>query len=166
MIDNNYPIDPDKIKLAWLQGTVLIIPLHFHIRKIQSNCFKRLCKREFFFERLSKNDLSKLKIFASHGTADQVIPVAWARKTNLSGQTRISVYKEYPIGHGISPQIFMILKLAKNKKRFKFGTFFFFLIQQRLIDFKEILSSSLTKYLSKTSPNISVAKISNNPTVI
>jgi phospholipase/carboxylesterase len=59
-----------------------------------------------------KNDLSKLKIFASHGIADQVIPVDWARKTKpfLDKLGIAAVYKEYPIGHGISPQIFTDFK--------------------------------------------------------
>ena len=59
-----------------------------------------------------KNDLSKLKIFASHGTVDQVIPVEWARKSKPFLE-KIGVnltYKEYPIGHGVSPQNFYDLK--------------------------------------------------------
>jgi phospholipase/carboxylesterase len=55
--------------------------------------------------------ISKLNIFASHGVVDQVIPVTWARKQHPFGRIRIeSIYKEYPIGHGISPQIFADFK--------------------------------------------------------
>ena len=59
-----------------------------------------------------ENDLSKLKIFASHGKVDQVIPVEWARKTEpvLAALGISIVYKEYPIGHGVSPQNFYDLK--------------------------------------------------------
>jgi phospholipase/carboxylesterase len=36
---------------------------------------------EIIAEDYLKNDFTKLKIFASHGTVDQVIPVDWARRT-------------------------------------------------------------------------------------
>jgi phospholipase/carboxylesterase len=58
------------------------------------------------------NDFSTLGIFASHGTVDQIIPIEWARKSdNFLTQTNIThTYKEYPIGHGISPQVFFDFK--------------------------------------------------------
>ena len=53
-----------------------------------------------------------LKIFGSHGTVDQVIPVEWARKSaDLLKPYAISFqYKEYPVGHGVAPQNFYDLK--------------------------------------------------------
>ena len=53
-----------------------------------------------------------LKFFVSHGTVDQVIPVEWARKTKpvLENLGINVIYKEYPIGHGVSPQNFYDLK--------------------------------------------------------
>lgn len=58
------------------------------------------------------NDFSNLKIFSSHGTVDQVVPVDWARKTEpkLKALGIDVLYKEYPIGHGISPQNFYDFK--------------------------------------------------------
>ncbi len=57
-------------------------------------------------------DLSKLRIFASHGTVDQVIPVEWARKSipmiQLLGID--IVFKEYMVGHGVAPQNFFDFK--------------------------------------------------------
>jgi phospholipase/carboxylesterase len=63
-------------------------------------------------ENYQNNDFSNLKVFASHGTVDQVIPVEWARKTDpiLKSLGINSTYKEYPIGHGVSPQNFFDLK--------------------------------------------------------
>jgi phospholipase/carboxylesterase len=56
-------------------------------------------------ENYQNNDFSNLKYF-SHGTVDQVIPVAWAKKTNRFRSIGINqIYKEYPIGHGISPHV-------------------------------------------------------------
>jgi len=59
-----------------------------------------------------KNNFSTLKIFASHGTVDQVIPVDWARKAKpkLDNLGITNTYKEYPIGHGVSPQNFYDFK--------------------------------------------------------
>jgi phospholipase/carboxylesterase len=59
-----------------------------------------------------KNDFSNLTIFCSHGTVDQVVPVDWARKSEpkLKALGIAVTYKEYPIGHGISPQNFYDFK--------------------------------------------------------
>ncbi|MEC4004957.1 alpha/beta fold hydrolase [Flavobacterium sp. SUN052] len=59
-----------------------------------------------------KNDFSNLKIFASHGTVDQVVPVDWARKAApLLKELGIDiVYKEYTVGHGVAPQNFFDFK--------------------------------------------------------
>ena len=64
-----------------------------------------------------KNDLSKLKIFASHGTVDQVIPVDWARKTPaILEKLGVAItYKEYPVGHGVAPQNFFDFKNWLNE---------------------------------------------------
>lgn len=61
---------------------------------------------------LSEKDYSKLDFFISHGTADQVIPVDWARKISpFLKQLNIKhQYKEYPVGHGVSPQNFYDFK--------------------------------------------------------
>jgi len=57
-------------------------------------------------------DFKNLKMFVSHGTQDQVIPVDWARKApeELKKLGIAVTYKEYPIGHGVSPQNFYDLK--------------------------------------------------------
>lgn len=63
---------------------------------------------EMAMENYTQNDFSNLRIFASHGTVDQVIPVDWARKAKPELETLgiDTVYKEYPVGHGVSPQNF------------------------------------------------------------
>jgi phospholipase/carboxylesterase len=60
----------------------------------------------------TENDLSKLSIFASHGTVDQVIPVEWARKSIPMLQVLgiDIVFKEYMVGHGVAPQNFFDFK--------------------------------------------------------
>ena len=70
-------------------------------------------------ENFEQNDFSNLKIFASHGTVDQVIPVEWARKTGpILEKLGIKFeYKEYPVGHGVAPQNFYDFRnwLEENK---------------------------------------------------
>lgn len=65
-----------------------------------------------FLEGFDTHDFSHLSIFHSHGTVDQVIPVEWARKAGpfLDTLHIHHVYKEYPIGHGVSPQNFYDFK--------------------------------------------------------
>ena len=65
-----------------------------------------------------KNNLSNLKCFVSHGSVDQVVPVEWGRKAKpfLENLGVSCEYKEYPIGHGISPQNFNdLLQWLDNK---------------------------------------------------
>ena len=59
-----------------------------------------------------KNNFTNLKIFASHGTVDQVIPVEWARKTPaIVENLGVNItYKEYPVGHAVAPQNFYDFK--------------------------------------------------------
>ncbi len=70
-------------------------------------------------ENYKDNDFSKLNIFASHGTVDQVIPISWARKSpEMLQSLGIKVtYKEYPVGHGVAPQNFYDFKqwLSENE---------------------------------------------------
>lgn len=111
----NYPIDTANINLlGFSQGAVLSYAVALsHPEKIQKVIALSGYISDAIFEKdYLKNDLSKLKIFASHGTVDQVIPIDWARKTKpfLDKLGIASVYKEYPIGHGISPQIFADFK--------------------------------------------------------
>lgn len=111
----NYPIDTANITLlGFSQGAVLSYAVALsHPEKIQKVIALSGYISDAIFEKeYLKNDLSKLKIFASHGTVDQVIPIDWARKTKpfLDKLGIASVYKEYPIGHGISPQIFADFK--------------------------------------------------------
>ncbi len=63
-------------------------------------------------EGYENNDFSNLKIYTSHGTADQVIPISWAQKTKpfLDNLNIPCKYSEFPVGHGVAPQNFYELK--------------------------------------------------------
>jgi len=58
------------------------------------------------------NNFDNLKIYASHGSQDQVIPVEWARKNKpfLDKLQIDNTYSEFPVGHGVNPQNFMEFK--------------------------------------------------------
>jgi phospholipase/carboxylesterase len=95
----NYPIDAKKITLiGFSQGAIL--------------SYGVALSEPILKEGFEQNDFSSLGIFASHGTVDQVIPIEWARKSDAF-LTQVGIahtYKEYPIGHGISPQVFFDFK--------------------------------------------------------
>ena len=110
-----YPIDSNNITLiGFSQGSILsyaaALSYPEKIRKIVA--FSGYLNADMILPGIEKRDFSQLKIFASHGTQDQVIPVEWARKTKpFLDQLGIeNIYREYPIGHGISPQNFFDFK--------------------------------------------------------
>ena len=53
-----------------------------------------------------------LKIYASHGQVDQVIPPEWAQKASpfLDALGIENLYEEFPVGHGVAPQNFSSFK--------------------------------------------------------
>jgi phospholipase/carboxylesterase len=111
----NYPIDAKAVSLlGFSQGAILSYAIALsHPEKINKViALSGYVNEDIIKENYRNNDLSKLKIFASHGVVDQVIPVTWARKTTpfLDALGIDCIYKEYPIGHGISPQIFTDFK--------------------------------------------------------
>jgi len=57
------------------------------------------------YENLDHGDL---KVYSSHGSVDQVIPVDWARLTRPFFE-KLGIpcqYSEFPVGHGVAPQNF------------------------------------------------------------
>jgi phospholipase/carboxylesterase len=110
-----YPIDSKNVTLVgFSQGSILSYAIALsHPEKIQRVvALSGYISEPILEENYLHNDFSKLKIFHSHGTADQVIPVEWARKTKpfLEKLGINSTYKEYPVGHGVAPQNFYAFK--------------------------------------------------------
>ena len=111
----NYSIDPKNITLiGFSQGSILsyAVALSYPEKIQRVVAMSGYLNLDIVTENYKNNNFSKLKIFASHGTVDQVIPVSWARKAKpiLEHLGIECVYKEYPIGHGISPQNFYDFK--------------------------------------------------------
>ena len=120
-LKDNYPIDAENVTLiGFSQGTILsyAIALSYPEKVQKVVAMSGYLNQEMCTDDYLKNNLSQLKIFSSHGTVDQVVPVEWGRKAkpfldNLGVDT---VYKEYAnIGHGVCPQNFNDFKewLAK-----------------------------------------------------
>ena len=110
-----YPIDATQIALVgFSQGSILsyAVALSFPEKVQKVVAMSGYLNLEMMDEDYLKNNFTNLKIFASHGTVDQVIPVDWARKTPeiLEKLGINTTYKEYPIGHGVSPQNFYDFK--------------------------------------------------------
>jgi phospholipase/carboxylesterase len=111
----NYPIDAKNVTLiGFSQGAILSYAVALsHPEKVQRVvAMSGYVNPEIIEENYLKNSFSNLKIFTSHGTVDQVIPVEWGRKAKpfLENLGINSTYKEYPIGHGVSPQNFYDFK--------------------------------------------------------
>ena len=110
-LQRKYPIDAEAVALiGFSQGAILsyAIALSYPDRIQRVAALSGYLNTEIAAEGFEKNKLANLQIYASHGTVDQVIPVEWARKspeilTNLGVRVQ---FKEYPIGHGVSPQNF------------------------------------------------------------
>lgn len=111
----NYPIDSDNVVLVgFSQGSILSysVALSYPEKVQRVVAMSGYLNTEIAIDDFPKNDFSNLKIFASHGTVDQVIPVEWARNSiPVLEQLGIPVvYKEYPVGHGVAPQNFFDFK--------------------------------------------------------
>jgi phospholipase/carboxylesterase len=114
-LEANYPIDAANVTLiVFSQGAILSYAVALsHPEKVQRVvAMSGYINTEILEENYLKNAFSNLKIFTSHGTVDQVIPVEWGRKAKpfLENLGINTTYKEYPIGHGVSPQNFYDFK--------------------------------------------------------
>jgi phospholipase/carboxylesterase len=110
-----YSIDASNITLiGFSQGSILsyAVALSYPEKVQRIVAMSGYFNTEIAKDNFRENNLKNLKIFASHGTVDQVIPVEWARKVpSAMKELGIEiVYKEYPLGHGVSPQNFYDFK--------------------------------------------------------
>jgi len=110
-----YNVDSENITLlGFSQGTILSFAVALSYPGKIKNVIglSGYINDAIFKEGFSENDFSKLNIYSSHGSVDQVIPVDWARKTQpfLQNLGINCEYSEFPVGHGVAPQNFYELK--------------------------------------------------------
>ena len=114
-----YPIDADDITLiGFSQGAIL----SYAIALTYPEKIKRVIALSGYLnldiaDKKSDEQIKDLKLFISHGTVDQVIPVDWARKAPeyFKGLGMSPEYHEYPVGHGVTPQNFQDMLTFINK---------------------------------------------------
>ena len=110
-----FNISPDNtFLLGFSQGTILSYAVAFNYpNKVQKViALSGYLNLELLPDNIKTNDYSKLDFFISHGSSDQVIPVAWGSKAPdfLKNLNIKNSYKEYPVGHGVAPQNFFDFK--------------------------------------------------------
>lgn len=121
----HYPIDEQNINLlGFSQGCIL----SFALALSEPQKFKNVIGLSGYIDlSLVEGDypsrkFNHLGVYNSHGSADQVIPVDWARKnqTILKDLNIDFLYEEFPVGHGVSPRNFHSFKnwLIKRENSF------------------------------------------------
>lgn len=111
----NYAIDAENVTLiGFSQGCILsyAVAVSYPEKVRRVVAMSGYWNPEIAVDDYLENDCTKLRIFASHGTVDQVIPVEWARQSIPALQLlgiKI-VFKEYMVGHGVAPQNFFDFK--------------------------------------------------------
>lgn len=110
-----YGTDPKQIHLmGFSQGCILSYGLALnHPTKFQKIlALSGYILQDIVPTKYSPSELTHLDIFASHGSMDEVLPVQWAQNSmKVLEQLNIQhQYREYPVGHGVSPECFDDMK--------------------------------------------------------
>ncbi|AXT54919.1 phospholipase [Aquimarina sp. AD1] len=110
-----YNLDPTNVTLlGFSQGTILSYSVALSYPKKVKNviALSGYLNEDILKEGYENNDFSKLNIYCSHGSVDQVIPIDWAKKApvklkELGIHTSLN---EFPVGHGVDPRNFYQFK--------------------------------------------------------
>ena len=105
-----YQIDKNQINLlGFSQGGIIsyALAMSYPEKFKQVISLSAYIDETMFIANYQIKNHQNLRFFATHGTQDPVIPVEWARKNKpfLSQYTNHIDYSEYPIGHGVNPEI-------------------------------------------------------------
>ena len=114
-IIEKYNVQKDNITLlGFSQGTILSFAVALSYPEKIKNVIglSGYIDKDLLVDGFENNNFSKLNVYSSHGSVDQVIPVSWARKTKpfLENLNIDCAYSEFPVGHGVAPQNFYELK--------------------------------------------------------
>lgn len=119
-LKTTYSINPDNINvLGFSQGAILSYGLSLSQPGLFSNVVAMsgyinedlIAGRDGLKVRFRESEI-KTNYFISHGVVDQVIPLQWAKEAPKIMQEINAdyVFKEYPIGHGVSRDNFYDMK--------------------------------------------------------
>ena len=108
---NAYGLDASRVTLSgFSQGTIL----SYAVAISQPEKIKNVIALSGYIsegileEGYADKDHSTVKIYASHGQVDQVIPLEWAQRAPqfLKDLSIAVTFEEFPVGHGVAPQNF------------------------------------------------------------
>ncbi|OBX24011.1 MULTISPECIES: alpha/beta hydrolase [Bizionia] len=110
-----YPVNKDSVNLlGFSQGTILsyAVALTYPEKVKNVIALSGYINPNIIPENPQEKDYSNLDFYCSHGSADQVIPVDWARQAPkfLNSLNIKNQYAEFPVGHGVAPQNFYDFK--------------------------------------------------------
>lgn len=110
-----YGLNSDNITLlGFSQGTILSYAVALSYPEKIKNVIglSGYINVDILADGYADKDHSELKIYASHGQVDQVIPPEWAQRIPdfLDNLEIEHVYEEFPVGHGVAPQNFYSFK--------------------------------------------------------
>jgi phospholipase/carboxylesterase len=110
-----YPVNKNNVTLlGFSQGTILsyAVALTYPEKVKNIVALSGYINKDILPENLESKDYTNLDFYCSHGSADQVIPVNWARLTPplLDSLNIKHKYSEFPVGHGVAPQNFYKFK--------------------------------------------------------
>jgi phospholipase/carboxylesterase len=110
-----YGLDSDNITLlGFSQGTILSYAVGLSYPEKIKNvvALSGYINESILTADYAEKSHKDLKIYASHGQVDQVIPPEWAQRAPefLSNLDIEHVYEEFPVGHGVAPQNFYAFK--------------------------------------------------------
>jgi len=106
-----YGLDEENVTLlGFSQGTILsyAVALSYPEKVKNIIALSGYINENILLENYREKDFGNLNIYASHGSADQVIPVSWARNSpKILKELGVEhIYEEFPVGHGVAPQNF------------------------------------------------------------
>ncbi|RUA12936.1 MAG: phospholipase [Flavobacteriia bacterium] len=110
-----YNLDEENITLlGFSQGTILsyAVALSYPEKIKNVVALSGYINERILVDDYAEKDHDNLRIYASHGQVDQVIPLEWAQQApELLKKLGIDhTFEEFPIGHGVSQQNFYSFK--------------------------------------------------------
>jgi len=116
-----YPVDKENVTLfGFSQGSILsyAVALNYPEKIKNVIALSGYIQEELVSNEGKTNSYAHLDFYCSHGSVDQVIPVALARKTKpfLDNLGIKNQYSEFPVGHGVAPQNFFELNAWLEKR--------------------------------------------------
>lgn len=110
-----YPVNKQNVTLlGFSQGSILsyAVALTYPEKVKNIIALSGYVNKDILPADIQQKDYSNLEFYCSHGSLDQVIPVAWARQTSpfLNSLSIKHHYSEFPVGHGVAPQNFYEFK--------------------------------------------------------